>query len=223
VVVLVVAAGVAIALWPVSTTALGWQSASTPAPATPVEPVAVPLTFAVVGDSISARTDRTGKVDQTTGSWTSYATGDDLEFVGTGWAQNGATLAEMKSKVAPVGTDVLVILAGTNDLTSGVPLTERLAIVGQIAERSGASRIVVSAVPPYNSQPVASTEWNTALADYAAAKHWQFVDPWSTLRTADGSYIAGYTFDGVHPTVDAAEVVGAAIRTALVQKIGIEA
>lgn len=215
----VVGAGVGIALWPTSTVAIGDQtvggSATSPSPsAAPVEPSLEPITFAVVGDSISARANRAG-LDQSAGSWTSYATDDELEFVDTGWAQSGAKLREMQQNLTAVDADVLVILAGTNDLTSAVSVADRLAIVGKLAQQSGAGRIVVSAVPPFDALPAASTEWNAALAEYAADNGWQFVDPWAALRTTDDRYIARYSVDGIHPTNQAAELVGIAIRKAL--------
>lgn len=172
-------------------------------------------TFAVVGDSISARTDRTG-IDQSAGSWTSYAPGDGLEYRNTGWAQNGARLAEMQLNLGEVDADVLVILAGTNDLTAGMSIADRLAIVGQLAEQSGAAQIVVSAVPPFDPLPSASTAWNAALAVYAYQNDYTFVDPWLALRTTDGTYAAGQTVDGVHPTTTAAATAGAALRAGIV-------
>jgi len=217
----VVGAGVGIALWPTSTVAIGDQMVGAPSTGAspdgslpPVEPSLEPVTFAVVGDSISARANRAG-IDQSAGSWTSYATDDDLEFVDSGWAQSGAKLREMQQNLTTVDADVLVILAGTNDLTTGVSVADRLAIVGTLAQQSGAGRIVVSAVPPYDALPAASTEWNAALAEYAADNGWQFVDPWAALRTTDDTYIPRYSVDGIHPTNEAAELVGIAIRAAL--------
>lgn len=228
----VLAIGLGTTLLPVSGMTSGYDtiipgpsSPSTSEPSTPAPtptPTAEPLTFAVVGDSISARAGRTG-IDQSAGSWTSYAGAADLEYVDNGWAQNGATLFEMEANLSAVGADALVILAGTNDLTGGVPVADRLAIVGQLADQSGASRIVISAVPPFDGAPAASTEWNAALAEYASARGWQFVDPWSTLRTPAGSYIARFTLDGVHPTVAAAQIVGTVIHAALVESTGVEA
>jgi len=223
---IVVAAGVGIALWPASTTALGGlapnlPSSPSPTPA-PVEPATEPLTFAVVGDSISARTDRTG-ADQSAGSWTTYAPDADLQYVGDGWAQNGAQLLEMQSNLSSVDADVLVILAGTNDLTSGVSLNDRLLIVGRLAEQSGASRILVSAVPPSDAATAQAIEWNAALSGYATAMGWQFVDPWTEVRADDGRYLAGCSADGIHPTPDAARITGTAMRAALLGPAGIEA
>jgi len=223
---IVVAAGVGIALWPVSTTATGGLATNqVPAPAQtvpPADPTAEPLTFAVVGDSISARTDRAG-VDQSATSWTTYAADDELEYVENGWAQNGARLLEMQANLSTVDADVLVILAGTNDLTSTVPPADRLLVVGQLAAQSGASRIVVAAVPPSDGAPAQSVEWNSALAGYASAMGWQFVDPWSTVREDDGSYISGYSGDGIHPTTVAARNAGTEMRAALLGPDGIEA
>ncbi|GAB3607640.1 hypothetical protein GCM10027413_30490 [Conyzicola nivalis] len=199
-------------VWPVSTIAEGRVGPSIPQA---VAPIATPTTFAVVGDSISARASREG-LDMSSGSWTTYASQAGAEFVAEGWAQSGAKLLEMSANVTPVTADVLVVLAGTNDLGGELTVENRLMLVTEIAEKSAAQRVILSSVPPLDRDPAASTAWNAALRQLAADNSWTFVDPWQTMRTPEGTYVAQYTLDGMHPTGEAAVIAGGALRLAIV-------
>jgi len=209
---LALAMGAATAVWPMSSIAEGRVGPTIP---DAVEPAADPTTFAVIGDSISTRASREG-VDMSVGSWTTYASSGGAEYVADGWAESGAKLLEMFERTTPVGTDVVVVLAGTNDLDGQLTIDNRLWLVNEIVKKAAAPRVIISAVPPLDSDPAASTEWNNALRGLALENSWKFVDPWSTLRTVDNTYVAGFTPDGMHPTAGAAIVVGEALRVAIV-------
>jgi lysophospholipase L1-like esterase len=207
------------AVWPISTVAEGTIAPTIPGA---VVPGAMPTTFAVIGDSISTRASREG-VDMSSGSWTTYASQLGAEFVAEGWAESGAKLLEMHANVTPITADVLVVLAGTNDLDGELTVDNRLWLVSDIVKKAGAERVILSAVPPLDRDPAASTEWNAALKQLAADNSWKFVDPWQTLRTEQGTYVAGYTPDGMHPTAPAAVVAGEALRVAIVAVPSIDA
>ena len=49
----------------------------------------------------------------------------------------------------------------------------------------------------------------------AAAQGWTFVDAMAGVRTPDGQFWPGATADGVHPTPDAAAIIGKAIADAI--------
>jgi lysophospholipase L1-like esterase len=188
------------AVWPISTVAEGTIAPTIPGA---VVPGAMPTTFAVIGDSISTRASREG-VDMSSGSWTTYASQLGAEFVAEGWAESGAKLLEMHANVTPITADVLVVLAGTNDLDGELTVDNRLWLVSDIVKKAGAERVILSAVPPLDRDPAASTEWKT-------------------LRTEQGTYVAGYTPDGMHPTAPAAVVAGEALRVAIVAVPSIDA
>lgn len=217
--ILALAVGTATAIWPTTSIAGGQVSPTSPDGGAPS---VAPTTFAVVGDSISARASREG-VDKAAGSWTTYASQRGARFVNEGWAENGATLSEMQSHVTAIDADVLVILAGTNNLSSNMPIADRLAIVGKIAQTADADRVVLSAVPPFDLNPAAATAWNAALAHFAAQESFTFVDPWGSVRSADATFVARFTVDGVHPTVKAAEIAGTKLRAAIIAMPGSEA
>lgn len=166
--------------------------------------------FAVIGDSITAW------VGKEEGSWTSHVGTDGILFSGNGWARNGAPLALMDDNTPRLGADVLVILAGTNDLRSTVPFGDRLGIIDSIVRKAGVADVVISAIPPFDPKPSLATEWNAALETYAADAGHAFVDPWVELRTRGGSYLADATLDGVHPTPDAAEQAAGPMRAAII-------
>ncbi|WP_418605516.1 hypothetical protein [Georgenia sp. SUBG003] len=92
------------------------------------DPAAVPATtparadavrLAAVGDSITeADSPDFDGGDLGPESWVFHAVGEDVALVG-GWARWGATTAQMAAAAEPVEADVLVILAGTNDVAPG--------------------------------------------------------------------------------------------------------
>lgn len=172
------------------------------------DPVTVaPVTFAAVGDSITAWVDRNG-VDVSDRSWTIYAA--PAEFSGQGWAKGGAKLAEMADMMTPTQTDWLVIMAGTNDLgtTWGTPVADRFASLQTIVSKSGANHVVLAAVAPRDDHPEWSDAWNTQLQAFATQQGWFYMDPWQGVRQADGRYGAGQTIEGIHPTAATAAIVG---------------
>jgi len=175
----------------------------------PDDPHAV--SFAVVGDSITAWAGKES------GSWTSYAGADGVHFSGQGWARNGAPLALMEANTPALHEDVLVVLAGTNDLRSAVPFEERLDILDSIVEKSRMDRVLVASVPPYDPEPGLATEWNAALREHADDAGYAFVDPWEGVRTGAARYAADTTPDGVHPTPDAARQAGERMRDAILE------
>ena len=177
---------------------------------TPTATAASPVTFGVVGDSITAW------IGQEEGSWTSYVD-DDVLFTEQGWAQNGAPLALMKANTPRMNADVLVVLAGTNDLVGTLTVSAKLGLLDDIVEESGVDRVLISSVPPYDLNPVLSTAWNRELKQHAAAAGYDFVDSWVNARTADGTFIPAHTVDGIHPTPGAASQAAAVIGRAIVR------
>jgi len=174
------------------------------------------MTFAAVGDSITAWIDRGGVHNHLT--WVSFAESPDLHFIeNEGWAAGGAKLAEMQANVRPITADVLIIAAGTNDLGDkwGTPIGERLASIDMIVAISDPPKVVLAAVPPLDSHPAWAIEWNTVLQQFAEQRGWSFIDPWADVRSPDGQYLPGLTIDGIHPTLDAQQIAADAIAKSL--------
>jgi lysophospholipase L1-like esterase len=172
--------------------------------------------FAAVGDSITVGNSPAFS-DGFTGtlSWVTYARSKNLLFTG-GWAAGGATTLRMAQSVRPVKADVLVILAGTNDLAQGLPFSETAADLNRIVAEVKAPRVVVSAIPPRDSAPTATAAFNAALHSFVVSKGWEWVDAASSLRVG-AVYAPGMSQDGVHPTEAGAEVLGRAFQAALIR------
>jgi hypothetical protein len=173
------------------------------------------LTVVAVGDSITAADSPdvvTGSFGP--GSWVPSAEGPGVDVIG-GWAVPGATTAAMRAGVRPLPAEALVVLAGTNDVGLGVPWEESAAALGAVVATVGVDRVLVCSIPPYDAHLVAVGEYNSRLAELAAAQRWEFVDCGAPVRDPSGAWLPGMTDDGVHPTVAGAELIGAAVYDAL--------
>ena len=192
---------------------------SGPAPAT--SDPATPRTFLAVGDSITAgATDvaqpLVGDRVQGGASWLPAAEqGSGWDLV-DGWAVPGATTADMLAGVEPTDwtADVLVVMAGTNDLARGLPWEESAAHLEGIVAAAGAPTTVVVAIAPSDPRPAARNGYNAALAGLAGGNGWTYLDPWGEVD-AGGSFAPGASPDGVHPTPAVAADVGSRIGWSL--------
>ena len=170
------------------------------------------FSFAVAGDSLTAWDNQTfphPDGDFSTVTWTHWAISPDIELAG-GYAREDAMAAEIAERIIPVEADVLVVMAGTNDV--GVtPVGEVLGQIELIVRRSEVERVLISSLPPVEG----SADYNAQLKELASDMGWGFVDPWAELRRDDGEWLDGSTNDGVHPNPDSAKVVGAALVAAM--------
>ena len=170
------------------------------------------FTFAVAGDSLTAWDNQSfphPDGDFSSVTWTHWAIGPDIQLAG-GFAREDMTAAQIAENMVAVEADVLVVLAGTNDV--GVtPVSTVVEGVEQIVEISGVTTVLISALPPVGG----AAEYNAALEKLAASHGWGFVDPWVSLRRDDGEWLDGSSNDGVHPTPASAKVVAAAMVVAM--------
>lgn len=190
-----------------------WQQQTAPEPKQRIKQVAM----AAFGDSITAFTDRNGA--RTPWSWVRTAAVGGVADAG-GYRHWGDKTAQILAHTGRVKADVVVVMAGTNDIGDGsrpVPTAQTLANVSAIFDRAGVKARVLSAVAPKSDAGAAATlKLNQALRQLAAQKGWTFVDPWAALRRADGRWVAGATVDGTHPTARSGAIAGAALRAAVV-------
>lgn len=177
--------------------------------------VAAHGTFAAVGDSITdADSPDFAAGDLGAASWATYVVDDGFAFAG-GWAEWGATTAMMVASVERIEADILVVLAGTNDVAFGIPFDESAANLDRIIDAVGIEDVVVVSIPPMDAFPDGVEAYNERLDDLAGDRGWWFVDASAGLRTTAGSYRDGMSFDGLHPSVDGARVLGEAIAAGL--------
>lgn len=126
-----------------------------------------------------------------------------------------APTVAMAENAKPVQAEVLVILAGTNDVANDVPFHRTAENVARVVQRVGVSKVVVSAIPPLDFEPETPARFNSEVKTYAVAQGWTFVDPMAGVREGD-RFAPGMTTDGVHPTEAAARAIGTALGTAIV-------
>lgn len=186
------------------------------------QPASDTVTFAAVGDSLTkADTNNFPTGEPGPQTWVGHAETDGVEFAG-GWAEWGAPTSLMAANARPVDADVLVVLAGTNDLAAGVPFEETAANISSIVAASAPERVIVSAIPPIDTgsalfRPGAARspdDYNRRLEAYAAKQGWDWTDAAAGLR--DGShFLPGMSYDGVHFTEAGAKVMGEAFRAAI--------
>jgi lysophospholipase L1-like esterase len=177
-----------------------------------------------VGDSIT-EADSADFDDGDIGadSWATYADGDGVRIVG-GWAHAGATTMDMlagltdrtASLAVSMNADVLVLMAGSNDVDWGVSPPEVGANLVQIADTVQAGRVVLSTIPPEDGVENEVRELNTHLATLAHREGWQLVDPMESVRDDEGRWQPGMSDDGVHPTAEAAQLIAMSLRPALI-------
>lgn len=176
------------------------------------------VALAVVGDSITSPWGRLGSYEIDETLWLSHVLGAEIRLAG-GWALPGATTADMAAAVEPVeDADVLVILAGTND-GAATPFASSAENLVRIAERVGAPRVIVSSVPPRSDLPRVPAAYNDRLRTFADEHGWEFVDAAAGLRAGE-RWRAGMSEDGLHPTPQGQEVIGRALRAAILQGAG---
>jgi lysophospholipase L1-like esterase len=190
-------------------------------PAAEVDRATVPVPFdvvgfAVVGDSITAGLD--GPIEGTTvhgaTSWVPAAEGPPLDFRG-GWAAPGASTRDMRAGVQPVSADVLVVMGGTNDIGAVLAWERCRADLLAIVATADVDEVVVAAIPPLDAHPAQARRYNVRLEALARQQGWTYVDPWAGIATPGGTWAAGTSPDGIHPTEAVADVVGTRIRAAL--------
>jgi len=177
-----------------------------------LQPSPKAITVTAIGDSVTAGNSPNFMAGQLgTLSWVSLLPSGE-QFVG-GWALKGATTEDMLANAKPVAADVLVIIAGTND-GGRVPFATSADHLKAIAQKVGAKRVVVSAIPPRDANPEWATDYNLQLQPFAVSQGWQFVDPMVGVRSGD-HYIPGMTADGVHPTAPAVKIIAESLATAI--------
>ena len=168
-------------------------------------------TYVAVGDSITAgmvqATDSLSAPGAT--SWLNGETAARLQRVG-GWAYPGTTTADMRAGFVRTPADVLVLLAGTNDLARGIPWEVTEANLVAIAAQAGTRNLLLVAIPPSDANPPARTAFNARLAALAGRAQWRFVDPWTGVAV-DGAWAPGTTVEGIHPTPEIAAAAGRVI------------
>ena len=137
-------------------------------------------------------------------------------FVGRGI--NGQTSSEMlvrmRQDVIDLHPQIVVILAGTNDIAQNNGYISLEHILGNIISMCELARanhiqpVLCSLLPARRfywtdripDAPVLIQKLNAMIRDYAKANGIPFVDYWSKMAAEDGGLLSGLSDDDVHPT-----------------------
>lgn len=181
-------------------------------------------TFAVAGDSLTAGTNMSYPAwdgIHLPATWGAYLT-PAVEEIG-GYARSGAKVADIYTNM-PIGSlvaDKLVLFVGANDARDATPVDTFKAHIKNIILRSHIGTVVVVGCPPRNDgndRADRASAMFHALKDLAAPTvlGWTFVDPWVAIRTPSGNhYSAGWSTDGVHPTIAGFQHIAPLIEAAI--------
>lgn len=169
-------------------------------------------TVEVYGDSITQGwSNNFAAGDFADRAWLNYVGGaEGVRFIG-GSAVPGMKAYESIQGIVPQQTaDVVVWAFGTNDI--GTDSTWERFRDGadefyQATLLDDPAQFVVVAVGPMDRRPgelVAA--WNARTEALAEERGWTFVDPFGDMRASSGEWAdESLTYDGLHPTAEAAE------------------
>lgn len=175
-------------------------------------------TVTVYGDSISqAQSADFPTGDFSEQSWVRYVT-DDLRYL-EGYARSGLRAADFKSlQMKDARASAVIWQIGTNDMNTDVPWQEWAADTKAFYEQTGVAPeqfIVIANGPTYRVSKETVDAWNEQAQAYAEEQGWTWVDPYRPMRTPDGRWKEGYSYDQLHPDSAGAEVMGAEIVEAV--------
>ena len=186
-----------------------------PAPAAGSRPAPV-LRVSAIGDSVTEADSvdfGSGRIGA--GSWVAHLEGPDVAVVG-GWAVSGSTTADMVAGARGIpAADVLVLMGGTNDVRTGVPLATTLADLTTLGEQNEADVVLLCSVVPSSDFLEGTEALNAAFPALARTNGWEYADCAGTVRERDGDWVGGASPDGVHPSRAAATEIGAVVLARL--------
>lgn len=186
-----------------------------PTPKPTATPTPTPTTISVTyaGDSLTAMD----------GSWMRQLNDKTLTNIG-GTAIGGATVPRILTNVSARDADVLVVMAGTNDIRYARSSTTITQNIGKVVHKVGARHVVIAAIAPSNVTKYGKKHidrrkqgeiLNRDLQNYALTNGYLFVDPWAADRQLNGGWPSNRTIDGTHPTVAMSKKVSVRMQQAI--------
>lgn len=168
-----------------------------------------PNNFLAYGDSITRFENAAGQPPDI--NWAPQVPTEGLVF-GGGFARDSATSAIVLANAVPLSADVGVGMVGVNDIAQSVPQATTLANVVSLRNKVGTDKWLLCKIAPYDANPAAAQALNVAYENLAASNGWGISDPWGAYRAANGSWVAGASYDGTHPNPPATAAAALVIR-----------
>jgi len=129
----------------------------------------------------------------------------------------GNTTAQMLQRfpvdVAAHRPKLVILLGGTNDILQHIPAAETISHLRALIRASQATgaKVAIGTIPPIDPKPFRSKvdPLNRDIAALAAATHSMLIDFHAAVAEGD-QYRNGWTSDGIHPTLEAADAMAKA-------------
>lgn len=150
--------------------------------------------------------------DSITDGWrlNEYFPGRDYINRGISGQITGQMLARMQADVVALKPRAMLVLAGTNDIARGIPLStiqNNLAMIADLAEHHKITPLFASILPvsDYHRNmtalrpPAQILEMNTWLKNLCARRNFRYVDYWPALADKAGFLGKELAGDGLHP------------------------
>ncbi|MBM3735191.1 MAG: hypothetical protein FJW39_05330 [Acidobacteria bacterium] len=175
--------------------------------------------------------------DSITDGWrlNEYFPGKDLINRGIGGQITGQMLGRMMADVIRAKPAAMVVLAGTNDISRGIPATavqDNLAMIAELATANKIKVILASILPvhDYNKDkdpslerstrrpPETIRQINTWIKAYCQQKGFVYLDYHTPMADSAGFLRQELAEDGLHPNADGYKVM-APLASAAIQKV----
>jgi lysophospholipase L1-like esterase len=182
------------------------------------------------------KSDRTGRVifmgNSITQGWEHFMPElfDNHTYInrGIGGQTSPQMLLRFRQDVIAHQPDVVVILAGTNDIAGNTPLKDLETVAGnlfsmaELAEAHGIKVILCSVVPaadyPWRTGKNPDTQiprLNKMIQDYCTQNQIHYLDYFGAMTDGKNGLIESYGYDGVHPNKKGYEVMTAMVQKAI--------
>lgn len=127
---------------------------------------------------------------------------------GIGHNTTSMMATRLQADVLSKSPDQVFVLGGTNDVILGEEdqTVANLEMIRAAVAATGA-RPIFGLLPPLDSDPAAVVALNEEVRSWATDNQVTLVDYWTPLADGDGTYRAGMSEDGIHPSPTAAKLM----------------
>jgi lysophospholipase L1-like esterase len=139
-------------------------------------------------------------------------------------------LLRFRQDVIDLQPELVVVLAGTNDIAGNTPLKDLETVAGHLFSMAELARahdikvILCSVVPaaeyPWRKGKSPDTkipQLNKMIQDYCDVNHAHYLDYFSAMTDGKNGLIESYGYDGVHPDEDGYKVMAELVENAIDQ------